>query len=162
ADGTSVVGPTIIFEDEYVIQLGDTRIEVLRLGPAHSPGDIQVWLPEQSLVIAGDMAFHERMLPIFADTCTSCWLETWEAAFEPLGATYVIPGHGHPTNMAQVRRYTHDYLVWIRERIAEHIDDGGDLAGSYYVDQSPYEKLDTFEELATKNAGRVFEEMEWE
>jgi len=162
AEGTRVVGPTITFEDKYVIEAGDFVIEVLHLGPAHSPGDTQVWLPEQSLVIAGDMAFHERLLPIMDDTCTSCWLETWETAFEGLNATYVIPGHGHPTNMDQVRRYTHDYLVWLRARIGEHIEDGGELADAYYVDQSPYVHLDTFEELATKNAGRVFEEMEWE
>jgi hypothetical protein len=30
------------------------------------------------------------------------------------------------------------------------------------VDQERWKMLDTFEELATKNAGRVFEEMEWE
>ena len=108
------------------------------------------------------MAFHERMLPIFADTCTSCWLETWEAAFEPLGAVYVIPGHGHPTNMAQVRRYTHDYLTDLRAKIGEHLDAGGDLADAYYVDQSEWAHLDTFEELATRNAGRVYEEMEFE
>ncbi len=162
AEGTEVVGPTITFEDEYIVELGDTRIEVLHLGPAHSPGDIQVWLPGQKLVISGDIAFHERMLPIFADTCTSCWIETWDEKFEPLGAFYVIPGHGHPTNMDQVRRYTHDYLVYLREKISEHIDAGGDLADAYYVDQSPYKHLDTFEELATKNAGRVYEEMEWE
>ena len=162
ADGTEVAGPTITFEEEYVVEMGDMRIEILHLGPAHSPGDIQVWLPEQKLVIAGDMAFHERMLPIFGDTCTSCWIETWEEKYEPLGAVYVIPGHGHPTNMDQVRRYTRDYLVYLREKIGEHIEAGGDLADAYYVDQSPYAHLDTFEELATRNAGRVFEEMEWE
>jgi glyoxylase-like metal-dependent hydrolase (beta-lactamase superfamily II) len=162
AEGTDVVGPSITFEDEYLIELGDTRIEVLRLGPAHGPGDIQVWLPEQKLVIAGDIAFHERLLPIFEDTCTSCWVETWETAFEPLGAVYVIPGHGHPTNMDQVRRYTLDYLVDLRAKIGAHIEDGGDLTDAYYVDQSEYSHLDTFEELATKNAGRVYEEMEWE
>jgi glyoxylase-like metal-dependent hydrolase (beta-lactamase superfamily II) len=162
AEGTSVVGPTETFAEEYVVELGDFRIEALHLGPAHSPGDIVVWLPKQSLVISGDMAFHERMLPIFEDTITADWLETWDTKFEPLGATYVIPGHGHPTNMDQVRRYTRDYLVWLRERIREHIDAGGDLAGSYYVDQSPFAYLDTFEELATKNAGRVYEQMEWE
>ena len=83
-------------------------------------------------------------------------------AFEPLGALYVIPGHGHPTNMDQVRLYTHDYLVYLRGKIREHIDGGGDLASAYYVDQSPYARLDTFDELATKNAGRVFEQMEFE
>ncbi len=162
AEGTTVVEPDETFADEYVVDLGEFHIEAKHLGPAHSPGDIVVWLPEQSLVISGDMAFHERMLPIFEDTITADWIETWETAFEPLGATYVIPGHGHPTNMAQVRRYTHDYLVYLRERIGEHIDNGGTLVDAYYVDQAPYAHLDTFEELATKNAGRVFEQMEWE
>jgi glyoxylase-like metal-dependent hydrolase (beta-lactamase superfamily II) len=162
ADGTSLVGPTHTFTGRYDASRGDTKIEVLHLGPAHSPGDIQVWLPEQSLVIAGDIAFHERLLPIFSDTVTSTWIETWETAFEPLGATYVIPGHGHPTNMAQVRRYTHDYLVYLREKIAVHLDNGGTLDDAYYVDQSPYAQLDTFEELATKNAGYVYTEMEFE
>lgn len=162
AEGTFLAGPTETFEDTRVIEMGDFRIEVLHLGPAHSPGDISVWLPEQSLVIAGDMAFHERLLPIFEDTMTADWIETWDNEFEALGATYVIPGHGHPTNMAQVRRYTRDYLVYLRERIGEHLDGGGDLAEAYYVDQSPYAHLDTFEELATRNAGRVYEQMEWE
>ncbi|WP_424970568.1 MBL fold metallo-hydrolase [Dinoroseobacter sp. S76] len=162
AEGTRLVAPDRTFEEREVIELGDVRIEVLHLGPAHSPGDIQVWLPDWDIVIAGDMAFHERMPPIFADTVTSEWVETWETAFEPLGATYVIPGHGHPTNMAQVRRYTRDYLVYLRGQIRAHIDEGGDLSEAYYVDQSPYAHLDTYEELATKNAGRVFEEMEWE
>nr|WP_106203132.1 MBL fold metallo-hydrolase [Aliiruegeria haliotis] len=162
AEGTFVALPTQTFEDSHVIEMGDYRIEVLHLGPAHGPGDTQVWLPEQSLVIAGDMAFHERMLPIFADTMTADWIETWETGFEALGATYVIPGHGHPTNMDQVRRYTRDYLVYLREKIGAHLDAGGDLAEAYYVDQSPYAQLDTFEELATKNAGRVYEQMEFE
>lgn len=162
AEGTTLVGPTETFEDARTIEMGNYVIEVLHLGPAHSPGDISVWLPEQSLVIAGDMAFHERLLPIFEDTITADWLETWDSAFEALGATYVIPGHGHPTNMDQVRRYTRDYLAYIRGKIGEHIDAGGDLTDAYYVDQSPYAHLDTFEELATRNAGRVFEQMEWE
>lgn len=162
AEGTVVQGPTETFETKQMIEMGHFKIEVLHLGPAHSPGDIQVWLPEQSLVIAGDMAFHERMPPIFDETDTKGWVETWEGPFEALGATYVIPGHGHPTNMAQVRRYTHDYLVYLRGKIAEHIENGGGLDKAYYVDQSPYAHLDTFEQLATRNAGRVFVQMEFE
>ena len=162
AEGTELQGPTETFEDEYVVEMGAFRIEARYLGPAHSPGDIVVWLPEQSLVISGDMAFHERMLPIFEHTYTADWLETWDTAFEPLGATYVIPGHGHPTNMDQVRRYTKGYLEYLREKVGARLDAGGGLADAYYVDQSPYAHLDTFEELATKNAGRVFEQMEFE
>jgi glyoxylase-like metal-dependent hydrolase (beta-lactamase superfamily II) len=159
---TRVEPPSETFEDAHILEMGDFRIEARYLGPAHSPGDIVVWLPRQGLVISGDMAFHERMLPIFENTITADWLETWDTAFEPLNATYVIPGHGHPTNMDQVRRYTKGYLEYLRARIAEHIEAGGDLAGAYYVDQSPYRNLDTYDELATKNAGRVFEQMEWE
>ncbi len=159
--GTELVGPTETFDEKYEIKMGTFTIEVLNLGPAHSPGDIAVWIPEKKLVISGDMAFHERMPPIFAETNTADWLESWEN-FEALGALYVIPGHGHPTNMDQVRRYTKDYLVYLRDKIRKHIDNGGTLKDAYYVDQSPYKFLDTFEELATRNAGRVYEQMEFE
>ena len=162
AEGTTVVPANISFSDSYPIEMGGVKIEVMHMGPAHGPGDTQVWIPEWKILIAGDIAFHERMPPIFEGACTKCWIETWETKMEPLAPTYVIPGHGHPTNLAQVRRYTHDYLVYLRGKIAEHIDNGGDLTDAYYVDQSPYAHLDTFEELATKNAGRVYEEMEWE
>ncbi|MGD1927180.1 MAG: MBL fold metallo-hydrolase [Paracoccaceae bacterium] len=159
---TEVTLPTLTFEDRYDASTGGVTIDVLYLGPAHSPGDISVWLPEEKLVIAGDMAFHERMLPIFDDTDTAGWLETWDDEFEALSATYVIPGHGHPTNMAQVRRYTKDYLVHLRSKIREHLDNDGGLEDAYYVDQSAYSHLHTFEELATRNAGRVYEQMEFE
>lgn len=162
AEGTTPTGPTETFEDRRVIEMGDVTIEVLHLGPAHSPGDTQVWIPQWSMMIAGDIAFHERMPPIFEGTCTRCWIETWDTAFAPLKPTYVIPGHGHPTNLAQVTRYTRDYLVDLREKIGAHIAAGGDLAGAYYVDQSRWAHLDTFEELATRNAGVVFAEMEFE
>ena len=162
ADGTRLVLPTISFVDKYIVNLGNLSIEVLHLGPAHSPGDISVWIPSEKLVIAGDMAFHERLLPIFSETNTKEWINTWENKFEKLNAIYVIPGHGHPTNMEQVRRYTRDYLVYLREKIGSFLENGGELQDAYYIDQSPFSHLQTFDELATRNAGRVYEEMEFE
>lgn len=160
-EGTKVQGPTETFTDKKVIEMGGMKIEVIMIGPAHSPGDISVWLPEQKLVIAGDMAFHERVLPIFDDTDTEGWLESWEK-FEALGALYIVPGHGHPTNIAQVRRYTKDYLVYLRGKVQKLIDGGGSLQDAFEIDQSPYAHLDTFGELAKRNAGRVFEQMEFQ
>ena len=162
AIGTEVVIPNKSFSEKSIFTLGDLEFHVLHLGPAHGPGDTQVWLPQLSLMIAGDMAFHERMLPIFENTCTKCWLETWDEKFAPLNATYVIPGHGHPTNMAQVTRFTRDYLKDLRTKVLEVLDNGGNLAEAFYVDQERWRSLDTFEELAKRNAGRVFEEMEFE
>ena len=161
ADGTEVVLPDETFEEKKVIQLGDQRIELLNLGPTHSPGDIIVWLPERRLVISGDMAFHQRMLPLFEHTDSGAWIETWDK-FEALGAEVVIPGHGEPTDMATVRKYTRDYLVFLREKVGELIENGGTLDEAYEIDQSPYMQLPTAEFLAKRNAGQVFQSMEFD
>lgn len=161
AEGTEVVLPDETFEDKKVIEMGGVRIELLNLGPAHSPGDIIVWLPEKKLVISGDMAFHQRMLPLFEHTDTAAWIDTWDK-FADLGAQYVIPGHGAPTDMAEVTRYTKDYLVDLREQVGAVIDDGGSLLEAYEIDQSAYMHLPTAEFLSKRNAGQVFQMMEFE
>jgi glyoxylase-like metal-dependent hydrolase (beta-lactamase superfamily II) len=162
AEGTQVVMPDETFEEQMVIELGGERIELLYLGPAHSPGDIVVWLPEKKLVISGDMAFHQRMLPLFEHTDSAAWIDTWDNRFEALGAEVVIPGHGEPTDMATVRKYTRDYLVYLREKVGEVLDNGGTLQDAYNVDQSPYMHLPTAEFLAKRNAGLVFQSMEFD
>lgn len=162
AFGTKVVLPDKTFDGEsMVIELGSERIELLNLGPAHSPGDIMVWLPRKSLIITGDMAFHQRLLPVFEHTDTAGWLETWEK-FAALKPKHVIPGHGGPTTMAEVTKYTKDYLAFMRAEIGKLIDDGGELQQAYEIDQSAYEHLDTYEFLARQNAGRIFRSMEFE
>jgi len=158
---TKVVMPDKTFDDKMILEMGSERIEILNLGPAHSPGDIVVWLPKKSLVISGDMAFHIRLLPVFEHTDTDAWIETWDK-FAALNAKHVIPGHGGPTNMEEVTRYTKDYLLHMRKVIGEVIEDGGDLQTAYKVDQSAYSHLHTFDILATQNAGRIFREMEFE
>ena len=159
--GTRLVLPDEVFDDKKVISLGDTRIELLYLGPAHSPGDISVWLPEQRIVISGDIAFHQRMLPVFEHTDTGAWIETWER-FAALDAQVVVPGHGTPTDMAEVTRYTRDYLRDLRSQIAALLDEGGGLEDIHKIDQSAYRHLDTYDELARLNASTVFRAMEFE
>jgi len=158
---TQLTMPDQTFDEELVVDLGGLEVRLMFLGPAHSPGDIVAWIPAKRLVISGDMAFHQRLLPIFEHTDTAAWIETWER-FEALGAKYVIPGHGDPTNMTEVTRFTRDYLAYLREKIGEVIEEGGDLQQAYDVDQSPYGHLDTFYELAIPNADRVFRAMEFE
>jgi glyoxylase-like metal-dependent hydrolase (beta-lactamase superfamily II)/rhodanese-related sulfurtransferase len=159
--GTRLVLPDETFEDQKIIELGDKRIELLHLGPAHSPGDISVWLPQQKVVIAGDVAFHQRLLPVFEHTDTAAWIETWDR-FEALGAQIVVPGHGTPTNMTDVTTYTRDYLVHMRTLIGALIESGGTLEDIYAIDQSAYSHLDTFDELARLNASIIFRAMEFE
>ena len=159
--GTRLVLPDETFSDKKVIELGGRRIELLHLGPAHSPGDISVWLPDDKVVIAGDIAFHQRMLPVFEYTDTAAWLQTWET-FAALGAEIVVPGHGTPTDMGEVTRYTKGYLTYMREKIGTLLDEGGSLEDIHRIDQSPYSHLDTYDELARLNASRIFRAMEFE
>lgn len=158
---TKVVMPDKTFDEKILLEMGSEKIEILNLGPAHSPGDIVVWLPQKSLVISGDVAFHVRLLPVFEHTDTDAWIETWDK-FAALNAKYVIPGHGGPTNMEEVTKYTKDYLAHMRKVIGEIIEDGGDLQAAYKVDQSAFSHLDTFDILDRQNAGRIFREMEFE
>lgn len=158
---TEFVMPDIIYDDRLDLSMGGKKIEVLHLGNAHHHGDTMVWLPEQKLVIAGDTAFHVRMPPIFEDTNTARWISIWNR-FEGLGAEVVIPGHGGPTDMATVSKWTRGYLAHLREKVAEVLARGGSLEEAYKVDQSAYLHLHTADELARLNAGRVFRSMEFE
>ena len=159
--GTELTTPDITFSEKHIIALGGQQIEVINLGPAHSPGDIVVWLPERQIVIAGDIAFHQRLLPVFEHTDTAAWIETW-AQFAALDAKIIVPGHGEPTTIDEVQKYTRDYLRYLRNAIGELIEDDGTLEEAYEIDQSAYAHLHTFDELAKRNAGRVFEAMEFE
>ncbi|MGA0375546.1 MAG: MBL fold metallo-hydrolase [bacterium] len=159
--GTQLVKPDIIFDNEWIIELGGEQIEARYLGPAHGPGAIVLWLPQQELVITGDLAFHERLLPVFEDTDTAGWLETWNN-LESLGAKIVIPGHGGPTVISEVRKYTLDYLVYMRQEVAKILEEMGGLEEAYEIDQSAFAQLDTFRELARINADRIFRAMEFE
>ncbi len=158
---TRVVMPDKTFEDKMVLSMGADTIELLYLGPAHSPGDVLLWLPEKKLVIAGDMAFHKRLLPVFDYTDTAEWIKTWDK-FAALNAEIVIPGHGGPTNMQEVTRYTRDYLLYMRSEVEKILDAGGGLEDAYRIDQSAYAHLDTFFELNRSNAGQIFRAMEFE
>ncbi len=163
AAGTVVSMPTYSFGQadgqRYVISLGDTRIELIHFGQAHSPGDISVWLPQQEVLIAGDIAFHQRLLAIFPDTNVDGWIESLDkmAALKP---KIIVPGHGAPTDLATIQRFTQGYLVFLRREVVKILDDDGDLDDAYAIDQSAYSQLDTYEELAAKNAGRLYQMME--
>ena len=74
--GTKLVKPDIIFEKDQIIELGIEQIEARYLGPAHGPGDIVLSLPQQELVITGELAFHQRLLPVFDETDKAGQLET--------------------------------------------------------------------------------------
>ncbi len=159
--GTKIVLPDEVFKDKKILQMGDTKIELLYLGASHSPDDIQLWLPQQKILISGDTAFNERLLPVFVHTNISDWIETWDRV-EALKPRLIIPGHGHPTDLATVTKFTKDYLVYMRAQVEKILDEDGSLDDAYNIDQSQFRDWGTYGELHRQNVGRIFRQMEFE
>jgi glyoxylase-like metal-dependent hydrolase (beta-lactamase superfamily II)/rhodanese-related sulfurtransferase len=159
--GTKIVLPDVTFKDKKVFDLGNKVVEARYFGYAHEYSDIALWLPKEKILFAGDLAFNNRVLPIFKYTQTLKWLEAWEK-LASLDANIVIPGHGEVTDMATVTKYTKDYIVYMRTQIEKILDDDGGLNEAYEMNLSAYEHLDTFKELAKQNIARLFGQMEFE
>ena len=161
AHKTRVIMPDRIFTDRLVLPVKGRHIELLHLGPSHSPDDVQLWMPEERLIITGDFAFNERMLPILRHTDARGWLESWPA-LEALDPAIIIPGHGDVTDLATVRSYTVDYLEFLTGQVTDLIDEGGMLMDAYEIDQSQFMQWKTFRELSRLNAERLFRMLEFE
>lgn len=159
--GTRAVHADETFTDSMDFTLGGTRFEIRHAGPAHTPGDSFVWLPEQRVVFTGDIVYTERMAGVTAQSSSRNWIEVFDlmAAREP---AYLVPGHGSVTTLERARRDTRDYLVFLRDAVGQFIDDGGDLSEIGNIDQSRWEYLQNHELLTGRNAHQVFTEMEWE
>ena len=157
---TQLVFPDETFTDSRSFDLGGRIVEAHYFGYAHEHSDICIWLPKEKILFAGDLAFNNRLLPIFEITEIDKWLEAWESV-EALEAQIVVPGHGEVTDMATVRKYTKDYLVYLRDQIQEILDNDGDLTDAYKIDMSAYEHLDTYRELGRQNIATVFKQMEF-
>jgi cyclase len=83
----------VTFSDKLEIQLGERRIQVLHYDRAVTPGDAFVYLPDEKILIAGDLLVN----PIsFALSCyPTGWLRTLER-LDALDASVIVPGHGEP------------------------------------------------------------------
>jgi len=160
-EGTDPVYADQIIDDSFTLIHGGVEFSLVHAGPAHTPGDIFVWLPRQRVMFGGDIVYTERMLAVGSQSNSRGWIDAFEtlAAFEPL---HLVPGHGRPTSLAVARADTHDYLVYLRDAVADFMDDGGDVSDIGRIDQAKFARLLNYEMLAGRNAQQVFIEMEWE
>ncbi len=162
ADGTKMVSFDRTFDSSLDLDLGGITAQVRWLGSAHVPGDISIILAERNVVLAGDIAFHERLLNVLPETDTLGWVQTWQEFAKLARDKIIVPGHGSVTRFEQVNRYTHDYLVYMHQQVRELIEQGGGLADASKIDQTQFSHLNTFEELAAINASRIFAALEFE
>ncbi|MER5970066.1 MBL fold metallo-hydrolase [Streptomyces sp. NPDC002055] len=91
-----VTAPTVGYTDRMSCRVGDTEVELIHPGVAHTPGDTIVWLPRERVVFTGDLVFHGGT-PFFAMGSLDGSLRALELLRE-LDARTVVPGHGAVTD----------------------------------------------------------------
>ncbi len=159
--GTEPVYAAKTFSDEMSLEIGGVAIELRHVGPAHTPGDSYVWLPEQQVVFTGDVVYVERMLGVGPMSNSRNWLTAF-SAIEALQPAHVVPGHGHATDLATARADTGNYLQFLRNAVAAMLDDGLGMEEVGSIDQSAFSYLQVYEQIKGRNAQQVYAEMEFE
>ncbi|MFI5315153.1 MAG: MBL fold metallo-hydrolase [Myxococcota bacterium] len=113
--------PTETFDGELRLRVGSKEVVLIEVGPAHTRGDVLVWLPEDRVVYTGDI--------LFIGGTPIAWqgpVDNWIAACEriaALGADVIVPGHG-PITDAKGALAVRDYLAHVRDRARECYDAG--------------------------------------
>ncbi|RPI23771.1 MAG: MBL fold metallo-hydrolase [Acidobacteria bacterium] len=88
-----VASPNVSFRDRMKLTLGTREIELIHFGPAHTGGDVVVYLPREKIVCTGD--FYNGYVGYLGDAFVDQWDDALEK-FETLDFETVIPGHGKP------------------------------------------------------------------
>ena len=116
-----LVPPTRTFTGELELDVGGREVRLLEVGPAHTAGDLIVWVPDARIAIAADILFIGVTPIMWAGP-----LEGWTMALDrllELGAEQLVPGHGPVCGPDEVRRLI-DYWRWLDQAAGECLDAG--------------------------------------
>ncbi|HEX4725287.1 MAG TPA: MBL fold metallo-hydrolase [Pseudonocardiaceae bacterium] len=108
---TRIRPPSITLRDRAVLYSGSRRIELHHPGyPAHTPGDVVAWLPEERVLFTGDLLFHQVTPLVFMGSLPGAlrslqWLAGFDAAVVVPGHGQLIPGADLPDVLAAHERY---------------------------------------------------------
>jgi cyclase len=124
-DEVQLVRPTRTFSGELEVDIGDRPVRLIEVGPAHTPGDLVVWIPDARVAIAADILFVGVTPIMWAGP-----LENWIAALErllELGAERFVPGHGPVCGPDDVRRLI-EYWRWLDQAARPLLEAGASPA----------------------------------
>jgi glyoxylase-like metal-dependent hydrolase (beta-lactamase superfamily II) len=100
--GIRVTPPTRVFDGKLNLDVGGRRVELIEVGPAHTPGDLIVHVPDARVVFAGDLLFV-GVTPIMWVGPVENWVAGLDRIIE-LDPRVVVPGHGPVTDVNGVRQ----------------------------------------------------------
>jgi cyclase len=105
--------PFVTFEGRLIVWVDDVRVELHTVPtPAHTTNDVVVWIPERSVLFAGDLLFvgGTPFVPMGSVSGSLAALE-WLRNF---GAQTLVPGHG-PVSGPEVIDDVAAYLRFVQD-----------------------------------------------
>jgi cyclase len=96
----------LISKNKDRLMVDGIPVELLHWGPAHTSGDLVVYLPQQKIVFTGDIITNrpDPLIHLEKNGFSEGWIETAKG-IAALDADTFIPGHGGPETKAQVQEY---------------------------------------------------------
>lgn len=132
--------PTITFTGKLTLWLGKLEVQLLQLGRGHTKGDTVVWLPQDRVLLSGDLVEFDAT-PYAGDAYFQDWPQTLDniAALKPRA---LVPGRGAAlVGEAQVAKGIEGTKAFVSELYASvhaGAGEGQDLRGVY---QQTYERM---------------------
>ena len=83
--------PGQTFDKELILHRSQREIRLLHFGPAHTRGDVVVYLPQEKILAVGDLL--EDAFPYLGDSYPSGWADVLAKVGE-LDADTLLPSHG--------------------------------------------------------------------
>lgn len=110
--GNELVLPDRVFEGRLSLTVGDKRVEIWEVGPAHTLGDTVVHVPDERVLFTGDILFKDAH-PLIWQGPVANWIRACRELLA-LRVDVVVPGHGPVTDLSGLRE-TLEYLEWLTE-----------------------------------------------
>jgi glyoxylase-like metal-dependent hydrolase (beta-lactamase superfamily II) len=115
--GVVNVPPSDAFEGAMSLRVGSKEVQLLEVGPAHTHGDLLVYVPQDRIVFSGDIMFVKGHPVVWAGPISS-WIKACDQILA-WDVETVVPGHGAITDkngVRELKNYFEFILVEARKR----------------------------------------------
>jgi cyclase len=155
--GFNFTPPGLTFSKKLTLRAGGRTIELIYAGPAHTGGDVYVFLPKEKVVFTGDLLYKGR-LPWLGDGNVTGAVRACDELLS-LDASVYVPGHGEVATREDLVAYR-GYLENLIEEVRRLIGEGKTLAEVRKETKLPrYKGYLKYEEWLPHNAEKVFREL---
>lgn len=119
--GVELKLPTRTFEGRLDLRVGDVEIQLIEVGPAHTRGDVLVYVPQSRTLFTGDILFVDAH-PIVWEGPIANWIAACKTVLD-LDPITVVPGHGRLADKSATERQL-EYFEYISSEARKRYDAG--------------------------------------